>query len=203
MKKVLFILVSLTTFTVGCKKDIAITENVAVQESVQGLKAVKIENDYFVFQNLAHFINSMKELNHETYDNQMSWYASQPIETMQKSYRDMLKSYELLADESDMNKIVDFKKKNSDIAIFVETGEVSINAPIQYAQIVNRKGLLKIGNTLIQVNKDKTIYILDGDESKIEQGLRMLPSQSTANIIVADETSKTNLLRGACVGQPS
>lgn len=50
---------------------------------------------------------------------------------------------------------------------------------------------------------NKTIYILDGDESKIEQGLRMLPSQSTANIIVADETSKNNLLRGTCVGQPS
>ena len=142
----------------------------------------------------------MKELNAMKPEAQMEWYAQQKIEPMQFLYNKMLKSYELLADEPDMDKVNSFRNQYSDIAIFEKDGTVNIDAPVQYAQIVNREGIVKIDKTLIACNLQKSIQILDGDKSKIQKGLRMLPKETNNNIIVTDEISNKLLVRGTCAG---
>lgn len=101
-----------------------------------------------------------------------------------------------------MSKIEAFKKANSDIAIFQTTGESRMKASIQYAQMVNKKGFLKIGERLIVNSNEKTIYILDGDVNKLETAQRMQSGESADKIVVMSEQAKDgSFLRSGCVGQ--
>jgi hypothetical protein len=196
--------IGLILSTMSCTKDVNIKQPEVAKDvsSKLGLKDIKVEDNYFTFVDINHFLNSMRELNAKKPEAQMEWYAQQKVETMQSIYNKMLKSYELLADETDINKVNSFRNKYSDIAIFEKDGTVSIDAPIQYAQIVNRDGLVKIDKTLIACNLQKSIQILDGDKSKIQEGLRMLPKESNRNIIILDEIGNKLLVRGTCAGAP-
>lgn len=168
---------------------------------------MKNENGYFVFQDLNHFISSMKELNGLTHIDQINWYEKTPnVETLRFGYLKMLKEYEQLSEETDKNKILAFQSKYSSIdsiAHFKSTGEVEMNVPIQYAQIVNKNGLVKIGSMLIHSAKDKTAYIFDGDINKLESAMRMNGGDRTNNIaVVKEQVVDGSGLRGTCIGGP-
>ncbi len=194
----------LLSISFGCKK----TETINIEKSQPQkepnltLKDVKTENGYFVFIDILHFLNSMRELNTKSYQSLMDWYASQKnVEILQFEYNKMLKSYELMADETDPQKVKSFITKYSDIATFEEDGTVSINAPVEYAQIVNKKGLVKIGTTLIACNQKRSVQILDGDVSRVNEYLEMPQIESNANVIITDKIGTKLQVRGTCAGE--
>jgi hypothetical protein len=208
MKKLLFMLltiVSMASFLlVGCQKDLVVqTPQITTTADLKlSLKDVKTENGYLVFQDVDHFISSMQAFNALTSIEQMKWYEAQEVKTLRFEYLKMLKEYELLSEETDVNKISAFQSKNSHIASFKPTGEVDMNIPIQYAQMVNQKGLLKIGKMLIHSSRDKTVYIMDGDINKLETALRMNGGEKTTDIVaVKEKTENGSFLRGTCIGQ--
>lgn len=97
--KLLCFVISFTFFASSCQKDITVNNPINVVSSDKGLalKDVKTENGYFVFQDLSHFMASMREFNAKSRTEQAEWYSNySDVQSMQGAYNQMLKANEQL-----------------------------------------------------------------------------------------------------------
>jgi hypothetical protein len=67
------------------------------------------------------------------------------------------------------HKFSDIFEANKDIIKFNEFGfELNIH-DINFANIINRNGIVKIGNVIHQFSKEKAKFVKSGEENKINQ----------------------------------
>jgi hypothetical protein len=151
----------------GCQKeeltDRQLTDELQPQEVVR--PDVYVENGYLAFKNIEVadsiilLLNKMTTSEKETWENQMGFKSARAeFDALFEEY-DKLQTYEAF---------LAFKEKNKDKLIFNENDpdDCSIGYPYAtdyFIPVLNNKGLVKIGKSLIKYTQEEHIVIKDGD----------------------------------------
>ncbi len=173
MKKlVLFAMgaMGLSIFNACQKSDELIHQPVDVQSLEATKPDVFVENGYLVFKNMNVVDSVISMLGKMTRPEKEAWEAQMGFKSARVEYDRLYDEYDKL---ESYEAFLSFKQKHQDELMFNETDEddCSIDYPYNtnfFRPVLNNKGLLKIGSTVIKYMKDKQVTVFDGDMNKVD-----------------------------------
>ncbi len=173
--------VALTIFN-GCQKD----EHVLIDEQLQNevKPDVYVENGYLVLKDLNVIDRVMKTLNNMNQEQVLVWEKQLGFESARTYYDKIFKDSEKI---KTVEGIISFREKYKDVFIWneIDPTDFSFDYPFYHTNLVplmNKDGLLKIGQSLFKYNKENRITIVDGDISKLDEAMKL--DRNTDNILI-------------------
>lgn len=170
MKKLIFmaaIAMVLTVFNACTKDELKIPSDDGIAKVSK--PDVYLENGYLAFKNMNAVDSVINVLGMMSRQEKDSWEQQMGLKSARSEFDKLFDEYEKLASKDEFLK---FKAKYSEQLKFNEMDETdcSIDYPFvcsYYRSVMNYKGILKVGLSLLQYTKESQIIVLDGDMNKL------------------------------------
>jgi hypothetical protein len=165
MKKLVLFAMVATVLTIfnGCQKD----EQVLIDEQPQAVVKhdVYVENGYLAFKNMEAVDSVIQMLGKMTTTEKETWESQIGLKSARSEFDKHFEEYEKLISKSEFLR---FKSNYSETLKFNEIDEddCSIDYPfatLHFLPVLNNKGVVKIGESLIKYTKEDHIVIKNGD----------------------------------------
>ena len=158
-----------------------VKENLSTLES----KPPILEDDYLVFENMDHVMAYSSSLQKFTEKERLNWESSMGFHSMLTSYNEFLDYSESSIETGYDMSMDEIRSKYADVLILKDDGDFFINtvfAPM--ANILNKRGIVKVGQALHKHMKDRVIVIQDGDINKLGMAARLEQSNENEGISI-------------------
>ncbi len=141
---------------------------------------VYAENGYMAFKDLLVLDSVLNVLSDMTREQQLQWELSYNFISVNTSLQPLFEKSEQLKTEEEW---AEFKASNLETLKWED--DYSFDYPFVHTSLVpvlNKDGMVKIGQSLYKYNKENKIVVLDGDYSKLAQAVKT--NESSDNVIV-------------------
>ncbi|WP_346862422.1 hypothetical protein [uncultured Draconibacterium sp.] len=157
--------VVLSIFNACQKSDELIDQSIDAQQQEAVKPDVYSENGYLVFKNIEAVDSIIQMLSKMTTLEIEAWEKSMNVISARSEFEQLFSEYENL---SSYEEFLSFKSRNFEKLKFnnSDTEDNSINYPyatIHFLPVLNNKGLVKIGPSLIKYTKENQILVKNGD----------------------------------------
>ncbi len=185
---------ALLTIFNGCQKDEMVGQLADEQLQAAVKPDVYVENGYLVFKNIEIVDSTIQILSKMTMAEKSNWEQSMNFVSARSEFEQLFAEYEKIVSYQEF---LAFKSRNYEKLKFndLDPQDNSIDYPystIHFLPVLNNKGLIKIGSSLIKYTKDKHVLVKNGDikalsnlQENIEKG-NILFSKTLKSTIVDD-----------------